>query len=81
MSGTNCTFPGFNLSRYKLRKGTTIFNITKKNKRYKLRNGTTIFNITKKNKRASSGMEKRHAKNFVIKVSRDWFIIGKNAKQ
>ena len=30
MPGTNCTFPGCNVSRYKLREGTTIFNLTKR---------------------------------------------------
>ena len=30
MPGANCAFPGCNVSRYKLREGTTIFSITKR---------------------------------------------------
>ena len=30
MPGANCAFPGCNVSRYKLHKGTTIFSIKEK---------------------------------------------------
>ena len=30
MSGANCTYPGCNVSKYNLHKGTTIFGITKR---------------------------------------------------